>query len=258
MVKLLPLLVVSLLLSLSFSAHGATTKHQLGEDIRWVFVSFLFALVIAEIAQRFSKIFIGWNKVKARGPKLLHLVFASIVVMLSWVGWSLAVIYGAYPEPTAIFELPTLFVFLDVALLISYYSLALGIDVCSQENPELPSIRHVLLWTVIIFAGYLLWDVLVAHLRHDFLEYKWWPSACCLVLATIAFAFLGKAKAKPHDPWLVYYVDGALISLFVAFRAMKGFKPWSRDTWNDFALMSAILVLMFIVLLGLARHRKVD
>jgi hypothetical protein len=155
-----------------------------------------------------------------------------------------------------------LFVIIDAAIFTSYYSLVLGIDVHAEENMALPSVRHALLWTIVIFVGYLTWDILVAHVHSEmedseYWQHRWWVSAVCSVLAYAAFVVLEGASPNANDARFVYFTDGALIALFVAFRAMKESAPWSLESWLDpYFWISLGLLIVFGVLIELARRRK--
>jgi hypothetical protein len=232
---------------------------QLAEDIRWVFGTFLFAFVTTEILKKLAGLLIApTDKALHRPAALMHLGLAIVVVLLSWLGWSLAIAHGAYPNPGAIFEPQSLFLIVDFALLVSYYALVVGIDVHPEDSTDLPSIKHMLLWTVVIFVLYLVWDLLWVWTHGEFMRVRCLVPAICVALAYIAYKTLANVKVKPHDAWMVYFTDGALISLFVAFRSMRSSIPRS-EAWefNQYSWLSLLLLIIFAVLLVLARRRKV-
>lgn len=229
----------------------SSSKSQLGEDIRWVFGTFLFAFIVSEIAQKFAKLFNNRSHGGRHGFAIaLRLALASTIALLSWIGWSLSVRLGAYPEPHTIFEPSALFVLIDAAIFTSYYSLVLGTEVSAKEPIPLPSTEHALRWTVIIFVGYLCWDLLVAyvHLNLDDSarwQYKFLPSAICSLLAIFARAGFRAARIKHDAASVVCLVDLALISLFTAFRALKDFIPWLPNTWDSQYLWGTTYFLPF-------------
>jgi hypothetical protein len=72
---------------------------MLGDDIRWVFISFLFAITASEIVGKFSRIFLRWKEVgRGKVPALSHLILAMVVVVTSWLGWSLSTKGRLYPQ----------------------------------------------------------------------------------------------------------------------------------------------------------------
>ena len=139
-------------------------KDGIGEDIRWVFISFLFALVISEIAAKCGRLLLSWKEA-GRGafPTFSHLILAAVVVATSWLGWSLAIKHGFYtPIEETMFEASTMSLILDLMLLTLYYALVFGIRVPNAAEPQVTSPRHISFWTMVIFIGYLVWDLVTA------------------------------------------------------------------------------------------------
>jgi len=244
-------------LSASYGAED-DCERQLGEDIRWVFLGFLFAVVLGDIASKFVRLFGDWDRTRAVSlARLSHLVLTLTVVLLSWIGWSLSVLHCVYPQPKLVFEVPTLFAFVDVVILTSYYALATGVDVHDAANGKLPSARHMLLWSMIIFIAYFLWDVLVAfvHPERDanFWQYGWVISLICSALASTAFGILRNHTPRhPPNAYFVYATDACLMSLFFAFRAVKQalyLLPKDHSAFQLWASVSTVLLLSFLFFL---------
>src|SRR5207247_9785578 len=65
-------------------------KAAIGEDMRWVFVSFLYAVVARDIASKISRVFCNWEKMAIiRCTALSHLALAAVVVTTCWLAWGL-------------------------------------------------------------------------------------------------------------------------------------------------------------------------
>lgn len=111
---------------------------SLGETPYWVFVSFLYAFIAADIAQRFSKLSSHWSELEEKSeyawgglhfwyvPVYSHLILLSFVVGTSWLGWSQFVL-----DHLEMFELRlgvltscSLLLIVDFAILTLYSSFA--------------------------------------------------------------------------------------------------------------------------------------
>ncbi len=112
-------------------------KAAIGEDIRWVFVSFLYAVVASDIASKISRVFCNWEKMAIiRRTALSHLALAAVVVITSWLGWSLGTASHSYAQVTDVISWPTLLVLMDFILLVFYYALVCGIEVEGNKSQD--------------------------------------------------------------------------------------------------------------------------
>jgi hypothetical protein len=191
----------------------------LAENLRWVFVSFLFALVTGKIAEKFSTLIRRWNKVGVdRLPALLHLILAAVVVVTSWVGWSIET--KSDPSVGEVFGWPTWLLILDIALLICYFVLVSGIKVGTHVPNDAV---HVAWWSMWILLLYVLWDFTVGSLvpprPGSWCAQHVGVSLACAFLAILFFFLVRGGRIQSSSS--VCWADVALISLFLLFRAWK-------------------------------------
>jgi hypothetical protein len=229
----------------------------IGEDLRWLFVSFLFATVTSEIASKFSTLFLDWRKRgPGRLPTLAHLILAAVVVMTSWIGWSLDTMHHTYPQVTEVFGFPTVLLVVDFALLTLYYALVKGIDVekCNVNA------RDASLWSLSILTTYLIWDFVAVRIHHPVAQF--WPrvyvSLECGVFALLAFILLKDISAKHPVP--VFFADISLVSLFLLYRALKQYAtavPSERRHFIACAAFFSSFVLSLAVAASMNRFAKI-
>jgi len=192
----------------------------LGEDIRWVFISFLYAGVATEIAVKLSTLIRNWRKTgQQRWPTLSHLILAGVVVGTSWLGWSLALRHGSYPPVTEIFGRPTLLVIVDFGLLVIYHCLVSGVnvDVEPQNDAE-----HTSYWIMVVLIGYVGWDFVTYFVIPSPETRFWtcsWMSVVCAIFAMGAFSVLRQISSI--HPWAGFAADISLLALFLLYRVMK-------------------------------------
>ena len=195
-------------------------KAAIGEDIRWVFVSFLYTVVASDIASKISRVFCNWEKMAIiRRTALSHLALAAVVVITSWLGWSLGTASGSYARVTEVISRPTLLLLMDFILLVLYYVLESGIEV---EGIKPQDAAHVSLWCMVIMFGYVVWNIIIRFVGSSpgvsfFGQIS--VSFGCAMLSSVAFYLFKRMKSAP--PCSVLAADVALISLFLLFRAMK-------------------------------------
>ena len=204
----------------------------LGDNISWLFVSFLFASVIASSADKFATLIRGWRtsqdgkgKQDGRWPALFHLILAWVVVVTSWVGWSVAMRTHNELQISSVFSSPTLVLVIDIMLLVSYFALVAGIDVKDYKN----SAAHVVLWILVISIGYLAWDLTAlawVPLSASHFGYSGCVSVFLVSIAIAAFYFLRRITRE--QKLRTCLADCSLIFLFLAFRAAKHYAE-ARD-----------------------------
>jgi hypothetical protein len=224
----------------------------IGEDLRWLFISFLFATVTSEIASKFSTLVREWKRLgRGKFPALLHAILAAVVVITSWIGWSLETMRHSYPHVTEVFGRPTLLLIVDFGLLIFYYALVKGIDVegCNV-NARDPS-----LWSMSILAAYLVWDFLngvVMNYPAVHFGLRDYVSVVGLLMAGCAFLCFKNISAE--RPRLVSMANLSLVFLFLFYRAMKQYVTAvageRRHLLGCGALLSVFALTMFIAAFG--------
>lgn len=133
----------------------------IAEDLRWVFISFLFAFALSTIAEKCGKLFVAPGLRRKKIRPLMDLVVATFLVTSSWIGWSVAIEAGCCGEMNRIFERPTLEFLLDIGLVVLYYALVQGIELPKNEPSFDQDPANVPFWIMLIFIGYLIWDLVV-------------------------------------------------------------------------------------------------
>lgn len=128
--------------------------------LRFVFVQMLFALTVGEVARQVA-VLVDAVAIREAASSYAHLVFATVLVATSWVGWTRSVAPGNQLRVDSVFSLPFLVLLLDVALVIFYFVIVKGVEMPSVDTHiVIPSAKNESFWTLIIFLGYLLWDFL--------------------------------------------------------------------------------------------------
>jgi len=189
--------------------------HNLGEDIRWVFGSFLFSLVVSDIAVKFGKLFRKWRFYTDRSVLLCHLLVALITVMTSWIGWSLAIRGIGYPAPTKVFSVPTITLTIDIGLLICYYSLVQPLEPGDKCVP----VKDLSYWLVIIFVGYLMWDATTALEMNLAFGMREITTLGMLGVSALLYSLLKKIPVENKVKTIAG--DFSLILLVLFFRLLK-------------------------------------
>jgi hypothetical protein len=252
----------------------------LGENPYWVFISFLYAWIVADIAERLSHISSQWFDYKARGPEwwyvpvYSHLLVAAFVVGTSWLGWTEAFLNGDLAVLGEVLALSLLLI-VDFWILATYFGFVATPNKARLSDPsaasEFPSSRLPAYWIVWIVTAYLGWDVLTYRVLPRWTRFGdgthfWahsWMTVFCLVLAVAAFWALKRVPAS--RPFWIVAGDLSLIALILFYRGLKqlaspsqgpiaqienlAWKPfgtWLKGfTWSSF--------LGFIFLLSLVR-----
>src|ERR1041384_6486188 len=170
------------------------------EDLRWILVAFLFSLTIAEIARQLACLvqrrkWNNWSLWKFwKWDDLClytYLLLIAGVITTSWLGWSISVNYDEHIQ--RIFSRPFVILLVDLALVISYFVLANSPKI-REPNIVIASATNETVGIVIVFLGYLLWDLASYGLNdytkhwediHDLLRAR--ATLICFVLALVAW-----------------------------------------------------------------------
>ena len=204
--------------------------------LRHEFVGMMFAVAVGEVGLQTAAL-LQAGPIFRFLPAYTHLTLAIVVIATSWVGWTLSVAPGARRDVRGIFEWEFVVLLLDVLLVILYFILVRSVDFGKdQAVPHIAPASEVALLMLVIFALYLLWDILTKvlifwkyrdkskkSLRVNF-DSSWWrtngvrmlPSTACLFLSWITIRFVRSVDA-PH----MLTADLALIALILLFRALK-------------------------------------
>lgn len=197
---------------------------SLGENPYWIFISFLYAWVAAEIAQRFHDVSHGLDK--DRRPRVAsHLVLAGFVVGTSWIGWTQSFVNHEITVPKDVISLPALMVIIDFVILTMYFNCVSVVGNMRKSELDFPQHdqQRASLWIVLILTMYLTWDVLlwlITYLvvpgnKYSFWTYSW-ATILCTALAGLVFYLQKKGKVRR-----LVESDLCLISLILFFRALK-------------------------------------
>jgi hypothetical protein len=193
------------------------------KDLRWLLVSTLYALAIAEIAVQSAKL-VAHNKRSRSDTSAVtaHLILVTFVVTTSWVGWTMAVGKEVHPEHhlTNVFSWSYCLLLVDVGLLIFYFVMAKRAGIPESGNEALtPSAKNASFWLVMVFGGYVLWDLIARLIMHGLSEFQAiaWPTVVCFVLAIISWRYV--RLVTTHAAMVV--ADAGMIALILLFRALK-------------------------------------
>jgi hypothetical protein len=198
----------------------------LGEDIRWIFGTFILAFVVSELGKELGRTFVDSKLAPQRGPRLAHLGYTLVVVVTSFWGWSIAIkggLYADHGDNRSLFQYTNWLFLLDIAIFMTYYLLLVGI-----EREGMKSAQWALRCTVAIFCAYLAWDLLVAC-RHLFDSQTFIAARRTTgwlhVLASLAGASLAGLAARTltkakDGRTSIYGLYGGLALLMLGFRFM--------------------------------------
>ena len=223
--------------------------------LRFEFVGMLFAITISEIAIQFGDLVTKGPSLRVALPAYFHLLLCLMVVTTSWVGWSTSKSPGAKVDVAGVFSRTYLVLVMDVLLVVAYFILVKGVEVDKTSSgliSVVPSASPEAIWITVIFVGYLAWDILakavfqgegappqfVARAFGPAFWERGWMSVLCLVLAFFAWSLVHPYPTAVRVIWM----DVALISLVVLFRALKDRGP--KSSW---AIASSLLYLTGLI-----------
>ena len=238
---------------------GQIPEIDFSKDLRWLLVSALYALAIAEIAVQSANLVA--NKKRSLGDTsavAAHLILVTFVVTTSFVGWTLAVARDVHPEHhlVNIFSAPYLLLLVDVWLLVAYFIMAKRAGAPKKEDSELdPSAAKGSFWLVMVFGGYFLWDIIAYWVMHGFAAFvvMIWPTAICLVMGIVAWRCLRLVTARAA----MVAANAGMVALVLFFRATKGIagmylsqrtdSDWSQIYWNVVVTLGGVEKLYWVM-----------
>ena len=205
--------------------------------LRFEFVGMLFALAIGQVAIEFVDVynsqlpFINWYY------SFSHLVLATLIIAMSWIGWQSSKSLGYTVTITSIFSLPFLILLIDISLVIIYYLIANGNEkyLVDQKVFETPSVDSEILWVFLIFILYVFWDVITKIISIKYVrqtngnymkKYIFSVSSFKRILITlscliISAYFLIRYKDVQLLAIQALIVNINLLLIFVLFRGLK-------------------------------------
>lgn len=267
---------------------------SLGDNPYWVFISFLFAWVVANIGERLSNINSHWKEHRPRVrkrwylPVYSHLTLAAFVVATSWLGWTESftykcgnvVIISSDPRFARVISPLSLLLIVDFWILALYFAFVGAVNgarLADKPTYFTPASDHAAYWLFWIFVGYIVWDFLVYNLLPrmtgdgdaDQFWARSWMSILCAVLALGAFFWL--RRVLPSSRYAILVSDLALIALVLVYRGLKQFATASqnpitqieglgvhpfRSVTAGFTSVCLILFVTFSLLYKLAFNRR--
>jgi hypothetical protein len=211
------------------------SKPSLSDNPYWVFISFLYAWIAADIAGRFSQAsFHKWEHRLERpkrsyGPVFSHLTLAGFIVGTSWLGWT-----GEFRDPDnplssvqfgPVIHATSLLLVVDFWILATYFIFTAVVNQARLSGYWRPLAGQPAFWVCVILTAYFTWDLLVFCLLPQLgrkgcpLWEQSWMSVLCAGLALAAFFWL--KRLRPDRPFWVVVGDISLTSLVLLYRALK-------------------------------------
>ncbi len=241
-------------------AAEAEKEQERGKELHREFVGMLFALAAAELAVQAANVVNSGLDSTACLPAYFHLGLGFAIVATSWVGWGWSKSSGSAIK--SVFSRDFIELALDVWLVVVYFFVAKGVELPvagANGKPVItPSLANEVLWVVVIFFTYVVWDFwtkLVVGPRKEegtrrlLIVQRGWASATCAALAFLAFWLLSPMAAP--DMAQVLLGDLSLVSLVFLFRAMKTRNLYElRGGWW---LIGVLLLLFLGTLAGAAQ-----
>lgn len=210
----------------------------MNRNLRFIFVQLLFSLALGQAAIKIGDLVIEGFSFSEYHYIYAHLGLSIVILSASWVGYQIST---ATQNPLiSIFSIQFIILLVDISLVIFYFIIVRGAEMSNYaengatKNLE-PNIQNETFWSMIIFMGYFLWDILtkVPDLKYLKIENNYqkktsfslnklgergWPTVFCLGLsATVYFTTLNY-KVSPIQ---ATFIDIALISLCFLFRGLK-------------------------------------
>lgn len=223
-------------------------------NLRIEFVGMMFALAIAqvgiEIAEFFEKGISLWNHFYV----ITHLSLSTYVIASSWVGWQSSASKNKLTG-SGIFNLSFIVLLIDIIIVIFYFILVRGVEKPTCAN-KIPECRTEIIWSIIIFCSYFLWDLITAIPEFKFKSFitRSYQSIICIALAFYLFFFFSSKTSVS----IVILVDLILISAFILFRGLKDVNIFSdikrKTLWelSNFKIYIPIVILtVLLVILNL-------
>jgi hypothetical protein len=117
-----------------------------------------------------------------------------------------------------IFSLPYLLLVIDVWLLTAYFIFAKEAGIPKAKNEKIkPSAEPESFWLMVVFGGYILWDIVTYVLQEEKSWAPVYPTIFCFVLSSLAWrAFRGIRLREA-----VVVADCGMLALIFLFRAIK-------------------------------------
>jgi len=214
------------------------------DEHRLVFVELMFAFAVTEIATHLAELQDVSASFRDKVPSYAHLLLSLAVVTLSWFGWRNSPSPGMKEQVRDFVSIPFFGLLIDVVLVILYYVLAHSVEVANVDSDgKLPpaSAEPEAFWLILIFGGYVLWDLLTDIFSPGCIEVEgssshWWtgvravPVSVFASVLAVVMTLVVWCLARNNVTWAqVLVLDIALLTVAVSFRLSKVAENWLRD-----------------------------
>jgi hypothetical protein len=232
----------------------------LGEKPYWVFVSFLYAWIAADLAKDFAETSRDWLDRKKEGvvhPIMSHLVLVSFVVGTSWLGWSGSFVRGeipAFDKPVGVEVIAStsLLLIVDFWILAMYFGFSKVVHAARLSGEYKQWSSHAGYWVAWISVAYVVWDFMVYYVVPRWTGFgdgnhlceHWWMSVLCAGIA-IAVFFMFKRGIPSDHPLRLVASDISLLGLVLFYRTLKQLAEPGQPGWL-YGFRSGFL-LLFVV-----------
>lgn len=205
-------------------------------NLRKVFVQLLFSLAIGQVALKSGSLVVAGATMNDYYYSYLHLLLCVIIITSSWVGWHNSKSPHNSDAVESVFSLQYAILLVDMFLVVCYFIIVNGAEVDSKlENIPLPNSHIEVMWTMIIFSTYLIWDIITKLVEFDFkydhdsktikrkirltkiFPKRIAPTFLCWAFSVIFYYYMNDEN-RIH---FVAIIDVILIALFLTFRGFK-------------------------------------
>jgi hypothetical protein len=216
-----------------------------GDDpLRYTFVEMLFALAVSQVAIHLADLSGAQGSFREKTPAITHLLLGLVVISASWVGWRQSQSPGMRLKIENLLSLRFFALLVDVALVIVYFILVRSVELQQKNGAtvlDTPSARPEALWVAVIFAMYIIWDVMADVLSpgsiptsHPFTRIMVGARVllvCCFASATCFWLAFRIYQSSDHGKSIadIAFLDLALLFVVLLFRTLKTLEaPFSK------------------------------
>jgi hypothetical protein len=190
--------------------------------LRRDFITFLYAIAISEIAIQLYPILKAAETTALERPALAYLALMMIIISASWVGW-----YEAIAGRTLkrVWDKEFILLLIDVVIVSTYFLMVKSIG---QGKTHFA--WHATRGLVVVFASYVVWDLLFLIGAES--KYRKFPviSAVCLGLTLVAAIAFGDSQTDQG----IIFGELSLLGLALFFRAwQESFGASSAHDWRN-------------------------
>ena len=224
-------------------------------NLRFNFIGMVFALAIAQVGIEFGDFFLTEHSMTDHLYIISHLFLAVFIIASSWIGWQNSKSLGNRMGLRSLFSIPFIILLVDLFLVILYFLLVKTVEK-EVDGGYQPSALPEAKLSVVIFATYLVWDILTRLLIIDVNNWifkielkKWWDrgwqTILCLALSLVIWIFMAVEESQDK----VVLIDFALLFVFALFRGLKSRDVFAIDVPK--ILFAKVVIYIGIPMLGI-------